>query len=279
VSPVVKLTRRVLRAARCQGAHRTLLLDLDGTLAPIAPTPEAAAVPHATLEALRRLVAAGWTVAVVSGRPAAQVRRMVPVRGLRVFGSHGSEGAWGDAARPAATARAPGRFRRVAAAARRLAATTPGVLIERKPAGVAIHDRRVSRGQLAAWRRRLESWLAGVDLRGLDRVDGKRVVELRLAGVHKGRVVETLPRRPNAPRPDASLLGLGDDETDEDLFRALRGRGLAVRIGPPGARSAARTRLPSPAAVQRLLTALARSPAVTRSRPAPRRSRARRRSR
>jgi trehalose 6-phosphate phosphatase len=257
LDPTSKLARRVSRAARRGGARRTLLLDLDGTLAPIAPTPDEAAVPEATLEALRRLVALRWTVAVVSGRPAVEVRRMVPVREVRIFGSHGLEGTWPNAKRRPAPPRSQRRIERLAAAARRLAATTPGVLIERKPAGIAVHDRRVPRRLRAAWRRRLEAWLAKRDLSGLDRLDGKCVVELRPAGVHKGRIVEALPSRPGAPRPDASLVGMGDDRTDEDLFRALRGRGLAVRVGPPGARSVARSRLPSPAAVQRFLIELA----------------------
>jgi trehalose-phosphatase len=277
LNPTLKLARRVSRAARRAGAWRTLLLDLDGTLAPIAQTPGQAAVPEATLEALRRVVAHGWTVAVVSGRPAALARRMVPVAGVRIFGSHGLEGTWRVAKRRAAPPRSHRRIERLAAAARRLAATTPGVLIERKPAGVAFHDRRVPRRLRASWRRRLETWLANRDLSGLDRLDGKCVVELRPAGVHKGRIVEALPRRPGAPRPDASLVGIGDDRTDEDLFRALRGRGLAVRVGPPGARSVARSRLPSPAAVQRFLSGL--TSAVNPARTAPRRSRARRRSR
>jgi trehalose 6-phosphate phosphatase len=278
VHPTLKLAHRISRAARRPGAHRTLLLDVDGTLAPIAPTPREAAVPRATLDALDRLVAQGWRIAVVSGRPAAQVRRMVPVRDVRVFGSHGLEGDWSDSERKPIPPRSR-RFARLAAAVRRRGASIPGVLVELKPIGIAIHDRRVPGRHRLAWRRALESWLACADLRGLERIDGKCVVELRLPGAHKGRVVETLPKRRDAPRPDASLVGVGDDRTDEDLFRALRGRGLAVRVGPPGARSAARSRLSSPAEVQRLLIELARNPAVTRTRRAPRRSRARRRSR
>jgi trehalose 6-phosphate phosphatase len=277
LNPTIKLARRVSRAARRAGAWRTLLLDLDGTLAPIAPTPGEAAVPQATLGALHQLIAHDWTVAVVSGRPAAQVRRMVAVRGVRIFGSHGLEGTWGVAQRRPGPARSRRRIKRLTAAVRRLAATTPGVLVEHKPAGVAVHDRCVPQRLRASWRRRLEAWLANRDLSGIERVDGKCVVELRPVGVHKGRVVEALPFRPGVSCPDASLVGVGDDRTDEDLFRALRGRGLAVRVGPPGARSVARSRLPSPAAVQRFLIELT-SP-VNPARTAPRRSLARRRSR
>jgi trehalose 6-phosphate synthase/phosphatase len=232
-----------------------LLLDLDGTLAPLAPRPELAEVPKATLAAIRRLVAQGWRVGIVSGRPAAEARRMVPLRGVRVFGSHGLEGSWGPRRRGRAV---PVRLRRrlaaLARSAKTLAAGTPGAWVERKPAGVAIHDRSVPRSRLAAWRRRRSRWLAGQELEGLEKLAGKRVLELRPEGVHKGRVVAQLPL---PGRADASLIAIGDDRTDEDLFRAVRGRGLGVRVGRAGVRTLARHRLASPHAVRRFLERLA----------------------
>ncbi len=247
------------RAARRPGARRTLLLDLDGTLAPIARTPSEARVPPETLDALRSLVRQGWTVAIVSGRPATEARRMVPLRGVKIFGSHGLEGCW---SRRGARSPSPGlrrRLARLARAARLLSAATPGLLVEHKPSGLALHDRLLPRGRRAAWRRRRDAWLDRQDLRGLERIDGKCVTELRPLGAHKGQVVASLPARSNAPLPDASLVGVGDDRTDEDLFRALRGRGLAIRVGRPGVRSAARWRLTSPAAVRRFLAELSRA--------------------
>jgi len=259
VSSTLELASRVARAARRPGARRTLLLDLDGTLAPIVRTPSRATVPPRTLEALRRLVKQGWTVAIVTGRPATEARRLVPVRGIKIFGGHGLEGSW---SRRGSRRSNPGLRRRLAElarTARRLARGTPGLLVEHKPSGLALHDRQVPRGLRASWHRRLDEWLDREDLRGLERIDGKCVTELRPAGAHKGQVVATLPTRKDAPVPDASLVGVGDDRTDEDLFRALRGRGLAIRVGRPGVHSAARRRLTSPAAVQRFLAELARA--------------------
>lgn len=261
VSSPLELARHVARAARRPGARRTLLLDLDGTLAPLARTPSQATVPLQTLEALRRLVRQGWTVAIVSGRPAVEARRMVPVRGVKIFGGHGLEGSWS----PRVSRRSnPGLRRRLselARAARRLSSGTPGLLVELKPTGLALHDRQVPRRLRASWHRRFDEWLERQDLRGLERIDGKCVIELRPTGAHKGQVVATLPARRDAPLPDASLVGVGDDRTDEDLFDALRGRGLAVRVGRPGVRSRASRRLTSPAAVQRFLAHLARADA------------------
>jgi trehalose-phosphatase len=243
-----KLAERVARAARRRNAARTLLLDLDGTLAPLAPTPDAAKVPRPTLQALRRLLRLGWSIAIVSGRPAADARAMVGVRGVKIFGSHGVEGSGTIATKPARSL-----LNRLEREATELSAGVPGVLVERKPFGIAFHDRQVPRGRLASWRRKLDGWLEGQELAGLQRLDGKRVVELRPEGAHKGAVVARLQ---SAGRDD-SLVGIGDDETDEDMFRALRGKGLSVRVAPPRKRSIAAARLPSPLAVQRFLLLLA----------------------
>jgi len=243
-------------AALRPGAARTLLLDLDGTLAPIAPTPESARVPPPTLAALRRLIDHGWSVAVVSGRPADQVRRMVPLEGVHVFGSHGLEGCWpgGEAPEPGGLTR---RFELLADAAEELAAEMQGARVEHKPTGLAFHDRQVGETQLEEWRGRLDAWLAEQDLTGLERLDGRRVVELRPEGAHKGLVVRRMPENKGALASDDSLIALGDDRTDEDMFRELGQRGLTVRVCRTSEPSIAEVRLPSPYSVQRFLALLA----------------------
>ena len=70
------------------------------------------------------------------------------------------------------------------------------------------------------------------------------------------RVVSAIIAGGPRPRHDASLVALGDDRTDEDLFRALEGKGLTVRVGRPGRDTRAVPRLPSPMAVRRFLEEL-----------------------
>lgn len=231
-------------------------MDLDGTLAPIAPTPAEARIPAETLGALRRLIRNGWKVAVISGRQVSEVRELVPLRGIRAFGSHGLEGSWKGLGRTALPTGLRQRLARLAKRAGALAKTVPGAVIEHKPAGVAFHDRQVPRNRLPEWRRTLDRWLAEQNLEGLERIRGRRVTELRPAGVHKGVVVRGLPKRPGRPRPDDSLVAMGDDLTDEDMFRELQGQGLTVRVGRRRGTLAV-TRLPSTSAVSRFLTRLA----------------------
>jgi len=246
----------IARAARRRGAARALILDLDGTLAPIAARPRDARVPAATLRTLTRLVTEGWRIAIVSGRSAADARRLVPLPGVVIFGSHGIEryGAPSSSKRLRLIAR---RVARIARASRGVTRGFAGVLVERKPFGCAFHHRALDARARARFLRRLRVWLSERDLRGLALLDGNRVVELRPAGLDKGVVVRRWHAARSAEPSDRSLVAIGDDRTDEDLFAACAHRGLTVSVGPKGRSTLARRRLGGTAAVHRVLSLLA----------------------
>jgi trehalose-phosphatase len=247
----------IARAARRRGAARALILDLDGTLAPIAARPRDARVPVATLRVLARLVTEGWRIAIVSGRSAADARRLVPLPGVVVFGSHGIErhGAPSSSKRLRRIARRVGRITRAAPAVTRGFA---GVIVERKPFGCAFHHRALDARARERFRRRLALWLSERDTRGLALLEGNRVVELRPAGLDKGVVLRRWHPARSAKPSDRSLVAIGDDRTDEDLFAACARRGLTVSVGPEGRATLARRRLRGTTAVRRVLTLLAK---------------------
>jgi len=248
-----ELAAEVAAAALEPGSARTLLLDVDGTLAPLAPTPEAARVPAATLAAVAAVLERGFRVYAVSGRAAAEVRAMLPVPAIRVFGSHGLEA---DGRPPPVPPELLERIARLADGAAELAAAWPGARVERKPAGLALHDRQVA-GEAGAWRRARDAWLARSDRTGLDTLRGKRVLELRPGGFHKGRVVALVAETLGLRGPDASFVAVGDDVTDEDMFSTIRGTGLGVLVGEPRPTRASR-RLDGPEDVGAFLAALGR---------------------
>nr|MBA3891979.1 trehalose-phosphatase [Gemmatimonadaceae bacterium] len=77
---------------RLDASPLIVLLDVDGTLSPIAPTPGAAFVPAATRMSVERLAAApGVHVSLVSGRAAADARQLVGATGVWAVGNHGFE--------------------------------------------------------------------------------------------------------------------------------------------------------------------------------------------
>ena len=129
---------------RLAGAPLAVLLDVDGTLAPIAPRPEDAAVPPDTVAALRALVARPHThVGFVSGRGAVDARRLVGVDGVWAAGNHGFEILDPDGTLAVAPEVGPWEFALAAARERirPLVAATPGALLEDKGATMSVHYR------------------------------------------------------------------------------------------------------------------------------------------
>ncbi len=251
-SGVPALVAEVSKAARRPAAARAMILDIDGTLAPIAASPRFANVPPDVLASLHDLSGHGWRIAILTGRPAAEARAMVPIPGIEVHGCHGLEREGGGVPRRWRALAA--RLGRIGDHARGLVSDFPGVVIERKPIGLAFHDRRLTAAGRARWLRALSLWLASQDLTGAEVIGGKRITELRPARAGKAGIA---PRLLRAGRMDRSVVVIGDDRTDEELFEALGGRALTIRVGPPGVRSAAIRRLASPSAVSRFLFALA----------------------
>lgn len=193
------------------------LLDVDGTLAPIAAHPDRAAVPPATLAILARLVARCALVGLVSGRAAADVARLVPVAGVRIAGNHGLEflDEDGDAWAPGVAAHL-GDVAAVADALDPIVGAVGG-WVERKGATLTAHYREATDPDAA--RAALER--DGVPLctaAGLAWRWGRMSLEARApVDADKGTAIRELLRR----HPAARSLFIGDDRTDLDGFRAV----------------------------------------------------------
>jgi len=215
-----------------------VFLDYDGTLTPIVERPELATLPAATAAVLRDL-AARCPVAILSGRDLANLKQMVTLNGLVYAGSHGFD--------VDAPEELGGRVRRgegfadvlAAARARLKEAVAPiaGAWVEDKAFAVTLHFRQVAPEDVPA----VETAFAAVaeafpDLR---RTGGKKVLELRPnVEWDKGRALQMLLERIDRSGPHVPLF-VGDDETDEDAFRAVAGSGIGICVGDPHVVSAA----------------------------------------
>jgi trehalose-phosphatase len=233
-----------------------VLVDFDGTLSEIVPTPDEAVPSPGAEDALRRL-GERCEVAVVSGRPVRDLRRRLATGPtVTLAGGHGTELAHPDgtldtlvdldAIRPV--------LDDVEASLKPIVDVDLGWLVERKPASIAVHHRQVADpGQtLLKVRHVLDEHATRPP--GFVVADGKAVTELRPDGITKGTVVDRLADA----SPDRHLLVLGDDVTDEDAFRAAAARGgTTVVVAEPGRESEASFRLAIPADVVNLLGRLA----------------------
>ncbi|MGB2874558.1 MAG: trehalose-phosphatase [Gaiellaceae bacterium] len=219
-----------------------VLLDVDGTLAPIVPRPELASVPEETRAELRRLVEKYALVACISGRAGEDARRVVGVDGIVYVGVHGLELApeaesWRAALRPFAGLDWP--------------------WVEDKGLTVAFHWREAP--DEAAARSELESVAERARAAGLEARWGRKVLELRPpVEADKGTAVRAILSERDLRR----ALYAGDDTTDLDAFRGLDGCEVAVRVAlasaesPSGLREAADVVLSSPDELVELLRLL-----------------------
>jgi trehalose 6-phosphate phosphatase len=236
-------------AVRALAAAPRLLvaLDFDGVLAPIVPVPADARPLPAAAAAIEALAALpDTTVALVSGRGLAN---LAAVSGfgppVHLIGSHGGEFADADGAGSMLDDAARARLGRLSAELRELVAGEPGVTLEDKPAGVAVHVRNAERAVAA---RVLDAVRAGPASRaGVETTPGKEVLDLAVLEVSKGAALDRLRTRIGA---DAVFFA-GDDVTDETAFARLRPGDLGVKVGD--GETAAEHRVPDPAAVAELL--------------------------
>ena len=209
-------------AARLAGTPLVSMLDVDGTLAPIAPRPDDAAVPPETKRLLAALAAhPGVTIAFVSGRAAADVERLAGVRGAWVVGNHGFEILRPDGS-PMTNASLGTAREAIAAALRDIAdaiLAMPGVLIEDKYWTASVHFRLAAPSVAPVLR---EAVQRAAVAQGLRVMEGKKVLEIRPnRDVNKGTAVLEVTREILGGR-QGSVLYVGDDATDEDAFASLR---------------------------------------------------------
>lgn len=196
-----------------------IVVDYDGTISEIAPTPEQARVLPEAARALGGLAGKLALVAVMSGRAAGDVAALVGVDGLAYVGNHGAEllrdGRLELAPEAQATRNAvTGVFEEL-----RAAADLPGMVWQDKGLSATAHFRLTSDPRRAA--RDLDHALrqAAPAARGVEAFWGKMALELRAAdGPNKGSATRDLARRNDLN----GLLFIGDDTTDVDAMRAVR---------------------------------------------------------
>jgi trehalose 6-phosphate phosphatase len=223
-----------------------LFLDFDGTLADIAPHPDAVSVDADLGDVLARLAARlDGALAIVTGRPIAVIdRHFAPYR-FDVAGLHGAELRLGG--HMGSPPRDPALGREVARLADRFAAE-PSVVIEDKGGTVAVHWRLAPEAAARVEQAVEES--RGRLGRGWRIQRGKAVLELVPAGASKGAAIRTILADP--PYKGRRPVFAGDDVTDEDGFAFVQqAGGLAFRVGPEP--TVARRRISSPAALRRVI--------------------------
>lgn len=254
-TPASALEKFETLAQQLQGHSIALFTDYDGTLTPIVQRPEAATLSDEMRSLLQQL-AQHCTVAVVSGRDLADVRRMVNLDSLYYAGSHGFDIAGPDLQmqQQEAEASLPALEAAEQWFQQQLKDLT-GIRIERKRFAIALHYRAAS----PEAEQQLEAAVAKAlkDHPQLRQSRGKKIFELQPdVAWDKGRAILWLLEQLGMDSPQVVPLYLGDDTTDEDGFRALRDRGIGIRVGAEEEPTEAHYVLSAPDAVQQFFRAL-----------------------
>ncbi|HEY6983783.1 trehalose-phosphatase [Reyranella sp.] len=204
-----------------------LFLDLDGTLLEIAATPEQVVVPPGLPALLTHLHhQLDGALAIVTGRPLPQIDELLRPFVPSAAGEHGVSLRYADGTReelPAGIA-VPTAWRDALQAA---AERWPGVLVEPKPHGLAVHYRLAPEYGNEVWR--LVRELVPPEHPWFRLVPAREAVEIGLRAASKGHAVERLMA--HAPFHGRRPIFVGDDFTDEagmTKARELGGVGLRV---------------------------------------------------
>ncbi len=197
--------------------------DFDGTMAPIVARPADAKPDERSARSLRALASMDSTHgAIVSGRALATLRTLMPERGeIHLVGSHGAE-MNGD---PSLSSEQTASLTLVRQSAERLASQFPGLLVEHKPAGVAIHYRHAPPDAHEQVLGAIESISACAPCATLKH--GLLVREIVVTHATKGTAIAWLRRRTGA----TAVVFIGDDTTDEDAFGTLDPHDLSIKVG------------------------------------------------
>jgi trehalose 6-phosphate phosphatase len=230
-----------------------ILLDVDGTLLDLAPTPHDVRVPSTLRRSLERLhESTSGALALVSGRSLSDIDLIFKPLKLPAIGGHGAEirlaNGFDRSGTPALDDELKQRFADIAALA-------PEIITEDKGYSLAIHYRLVP-SKRRAIEDAVAAILAELPLDSIEVLPGKSVIEIKKVGFNKGTAIRELMAHP--PFAGRRPVFVGDDTTDETAFAVMpEFNGLAISVGRmvPGVAK----RFETPNDVRRWLERIAKS--------------------
>jgi len=232
-----------------------LLLDIDGTLLDLAPTPGEVRVPPGLADTLSRLVRrSSGALALVSGRSLGDIDRIFAPVLFPAVGGHGAEMRLTPDSEAVATHAPPmdkDLKRRLAA----IAGLAPGILVEDKGYSLALHYRLAPQAEQAIYQA-VAQLRADLPSAPLEVLPGKCVCEIKHSGFTKATGVHELMERD--PFKGRRPVFIGDDVTDETVFAIMPDyNGLSFSVGRRA--RGVDGHFEAPADVRKFLAQLARS--------------------
>jgi len=218
-----------------KGAHLYLFLDFDGTLTPIRKDPKKVKLGKKMRHTLKELADnSNISIAVVSGRGLGDIKRRVGLKNITYVGNHGLEasGPHLDFTLPAAV-KTKKTIKTVRQKLREKLRKFKGVVIEDKTLTLSVHYRMANKMDTRDITQMIEAITSPYRKKRKIRVtEGKKVKEIRppVAWDKGCAVKKLLQQEERRIRKRIVPLCMGDDKTDEDIFKLFKTRGYAVKI-------------------------------------------------
>lgn len=218
-------------SCKLQQSRILLLLDFDGTLAPIVKEPSKAVLPAKIKQWLTKLSSRkGIKVGIVTGRSLEDIRKRVGLKNLIYAANHGMEIFYNGKflLRKGLAYKKP--LRVLAGELRDSLSNIAGVIVENKGLSVAVHFRKTNVKRRPAVKKIVKKLSKPyLEKHKLQLTTGKMILEIRPAKLwNKGKAVLWIWTRLS---PKYTPIYIGDDATDEEAFKALRPHGSTIRIG------------------------------------------------
>ncbi|HWK05346.1 MAG TPA: bifunctional alpha,alpha-trehalose-phosphate synthase (UDP-forming)/trehalose-phosphatase [Puia sp.] len=208
--------------------NRCLLLDYDGTLVPFTRLPSEAAPDNAVKEMLLRLTGDPKNhVIIISGRDVSSLDRWLGMLPITLIAEHGASFRMRHQAWQQMVSVSDGWKEEIRRIMQLFVIRCAGSFIEEKTNTIAWHYRNTQTGLGFSRSRELLNTLSQlIQNTTLQVIDGNKVVEVRIAGFDKGAASLKII---NEVDPDF-VLCMGDDTTDEDMFKALEGEAYTIKV-------------------------------------------------
>jgi trehalose 6-phosphate phosphatase len=237
-----------------------LFLDYDGTLTPIVKRPEDALISFEMREVLREC-AEKFTVAVVSGRDMDDLKNKVGVDSLIYAGSHGfrisgPDGLYKEHDKPEEILQKLNHIEKILQEV--IFPFYEGVQIDRKRYAIGVHYRNAKEEDIPEIIQKVNEIIDNNP--GFKKGEGKKILEIKPdVDWHKGKAVLWILKKLGLQDKNKNIpIYIGDDITDEDAYKTIKGFGIGIQVGPHGQTTAAKYKLKNVYQVRIFLKKLAK---------------------
>jgi trehalose 6-phosphate phosphatase len=248
-----KLKREILNSA-----SYLIMLDFDGTLSPIVSSPNRSLINKTAKRILKALAnKKNVSLAIISGRSLQDLKNKVGIKKITYAGNHGME--W-EIQKKQTTAPVPSNYRKIVPILKKQLAEFchqyKGTFLEDKGIALTLHYRRLNPKQQKIFREKALAIIKPyLNKKTLKLSEGKKVLDITPQSKwNKGKFALYLKNLLFKNKNNQCVVYIGDDTTDEDVFRVLP-RGITIRVGKKN-NSSAKYFLKNVTEVSQLLTQL-----------------------